>query len=71
MAYLETERYNEVSAQRKLSIVSWHTWKLNYTMRCPLSANFQSFLFSSEKEEEWKEKRKEGKEKEEGEGFNI
>ena len=71
MAYLETELYNEVSAQRKLSIVSWHTWKLNYTMRCPHSANFQSFLFSSEKEEEWKEKRKEGKEKEEGEGFNI
>lgn len=40
-------------------------------MRCPLGANFKSFLFSSEKEEEWKEKRKEGKEKEEGEGFNI
>ena len=37
MAYLETELYNEVSAQRKLSIVSWHTWKLNYTMRCPHS----------------------------------
>lgn len=40
-------------------------------MTCPLGANFKSFLFSSEKEEEWKEKRKEGKEKEEGEGFNI
>ena len=27
--------------------------------------------FCSEKEEEWKEKRKEGKEKEERKGFNI
>ena len=46
------------------------TWKLNYT--CLVIANFDSLVFFfSEKEEEWKEKRKEGKEKEEGEGFNI
>ena len=51
----------------------WHTWKLNYTtyMWCLISANFDSLLFSSEKEEEWEEKRKEGKEKEEGKGFNV
>jgi len=40
-------------------------------MWCLISANFDSLLFSSEKEEEWEEKRKEGKEKEEGKGFNV